>query len=199
MLTDFKPSKTCSEYVLDLCNFPQIVSGKFPLIKSEIDEWYSSFKWGSNPAKLDENECTSIAWYAWDIQNHGKREENFYFQLNKNLQDRNATMINNFSGYLWFFQQALSKLPDLDLDVYRGIDTRGAPIIKKEYAVGRPIHWSAYSSTTSDVEVAQDFAGSSGIILKIKIFNGKSVVDYSPYATENEIILSPNMKIFSYF
>jgi len=32
--------------------------------------------------------------------------------------------------------------------------------------------------------------------LKITIFNGKSIAEYSPFATENEIILSPNMDFF---
>jgi len=194
MLKDFVPTKPCSEYVLDLCSIPSIVTTKFMFIKSEIDMWYSSFKWKSNPSYLDENECVSIAWYAWDILQNGNREENFYYQLNKSLLERNPELLNKFSGYLWYFQRALSKLPNICIDVYRGIDTSGAVLIKKEYVEHRPIHWSAYSSTTSDLSVAKKFAGKSGIILKIKIFNGKSVTDYSPFPTENEVILSPNMR-----
>jgi hypothetical protein len=42
--------------------------------------------------------------------------------------------------------------------------------------------------------VAKEFASTKGIILKLSIHNGKSISSYSPFPTENEILLSPNMK-----
>jgi hypothetical protein len=43
---------------------------------------------------------TLIAFYAWDLTLSGAKEENFYFQLNKILQERDPNSIKYFIGKL---------------------------------------------------------------------------------------------------
>jgi len=69
-------------------------------------------------------------------------------------------------------------------------------IIQQNYSLGAKIHWSGYSSTTNKLAKAKEFAGKTGVIMKISILNGKSIVNYSAFPIEDEILLSPNLKLF---
>jgi hypothetical protein len=62
-------------------------------------------------------------------------------------------LLNNLKGYLYYFQTALSKLPDVERTVYRGINLRGVPLIKENYKLRRPIHFSAYSSASTKLSM----------------------------------------------
>jgi len=107
------------------------------------------------------------------------------------------SIIQNWAGYLHFFQKALSKIPShSNLVVYRGIDMRD-PIITN-YKKGRKIHWSAYSSTTLELSTAKQFATKNGIIIKLETQSeqsGKSIAFFSPFKNEEEILLSPNLEM----
>jgi len=98
-------------------------------------------------------------------------------------------------GYLYHFQHALAKIPSTPPGtvVYRGIDN--SKIIAQHYTFGRKVHWRAYSSTTSNLTKASDFAGDNGVVLKMTVSTGKSIKDYSQFPTEDEILLSPNMEL----
>ena len=64
--------------------------------------------------------------------------------------------------------------------------------------IGREIHWSAFSSATTDENIARAFAtrGSNGVLFKIYVFNAKDISHYSVLQGENEMLLSPNMNFF---
>jgi len=66
-------------------------------------------------------------------------------------------------------------------------------IIKQNYTLGRKIHWSAYSSTSTNLHCAREFAGLGGIIMKITLISGKKIKNYSILSSEDEILISPNM------
>jgi len=97
-----------------------------------------------------------------------------------------------WQGYMYYLFSALNKLPLLDLIVYRGVKTTN-DMIAKEYTIGRKIHWSAFSSTTTDLKVAKSFAGYAKIIFQIGIQTGRNIQPFSVIKMENEILLSPNM------
>jgi hypothetical protein len=64
-----------------------------------------------------------------------------------------------------------------------------------KYDGSKKIHWSGYSSTTTDEKVAQTFAGVGGLVLRIVVKNAKNVQPGSWFGTtESELILSPNME-----
>jgi len=91
-------------------------------------------------------------------------------------------------------QSALKKFPDKKMIVFRGIPDFST--VKEKYALGRKIHWSGYSSTTSNIETAKKFATPLGVVMKISVLTGKDVRECSAFPIEDEILLSPNMKLF---
>lgn len=76
--------------------------------------------------------------------------------------------------------------------VLRGVHTDAAEV-QEHYSVGRTIHWSAFTSTTTDVKVAKGFTGSSKVLFRITIVTGKDIMKYSVIKGEKEILLNPNM------
>ena len=56
----------------------------------------------------------------------------------------------------------------------------------------RPIQPGAFTSATTDVEAARGFAGVGGVVIKIDVADGKDICPLSFFATEREILLSPN-------
>ena len=55
------------------------------------------------------------------------------------------------------------------------------------------IHWSGFTSSTTDIKTAKFFAGNSKVIFEIEIKNGKDIQNYSMFKKEKEILLSPNI------
>jgi len=152
-----------------------------------------------NPHGLTKEELLSVVLYTWDVRpSGGKKENNFHVYLNEMLQKRSATTLEIWKGYLYYFQKALSKIPACACGtiVYRGIPYQEK--VKDNYKSGIVLHWSAYSSSTTLLQKAKEFATSAGIIIKITIFSngGKPIHDYSGFPSEQEVLLSPNMKLF---
>jgi len=132
-----------------------------------------------NQHKLDENELLSIVLYAWDLKMNGEDYENFYFILNNVLRERSNENLKKWRGYLFYFQSALSKLPKIKTTVFRGVKNN-TQFIVENYSEGRKIHWSAYASTSNLLETEKSFAHEDGVILMIKIQDGRSICEYSP-------------------
>ena len=152
-----------------------------------------SAKSPSNPKNLTDNEVFALALYTYDLGLNGEREENFYYRMNQMLQERSVHKMIKWKDYLFHLQKALSKLPNEECQVYRGIPHNE---IFTNYKLGRKIHYSAFTSTTTNKSEAIEYAGDSGVVLCIQVFNGKSIKDYSVFPREDEILLSPNMSFF---
>ena len=167
---------------------------KLGLIVHDCMEWAKGFNLqNKNPNLLSEDEILALALYTWDLGLNGKREENFYFNLNHTLQERNPEKMQTWAGYLYFLQSALSKFPDMKAIVYRGIPSIG--ITKHYNDSGALIHWSGYSSSSTSLEKAQAFAGKGGVVMKISVNRGKKISFYSTNPSEDEVLLSPNMNL----
>jgi len=184
--------KTCKEYIQELSK--EEGCHKFGLILSDCEHWIelNMQKPLFNPQNLEQNEILALVIYAWDLGFNGEKEENFYYMLNNILRKRTPANVRKWVGYLYFMQKALSKLPNLKVVVYRGVPDH--KLIEDNYTKGRQIHWSAFSSTSTNLNSACEFATPMGIVLSIQILNGKSIQPYSPFGEdEAEILLSPNM------
>ena len=65
--------------------------------------------------------------------------------------------------------------------------------VEKQYRIGRPVQWGAFSSTTRSWDAAIQFTDKQkGVIFKITVLDGRDISNYSFFQTENEILLSPN-------
>jgi hypothetical protein len=139
------------------------------------------------------NERLAIALYCWDIGSTLMKQKNFYFILNNMLRERNNMTMSVWEGYLYYFQTALSKFERKTISTYRGLPEKEKSMIKEEYVFTRSIHYSAYSSTSSDLSSAKGFASSNGVIICFDLFDAVSISAYSPFKNEAELLLSPNM------
>jgi len=189
---DFQADNSCEFYVKQ---FKGKIK-KLDEVLSSYKRWYNQFIGSSlnkNPFELSNEEIYSVGLYAWDLGIGGVRQDNFYYNLNLMLRERKPDTMEKMKGYLYFLQKALSKLPNLDKIVYRGVpDTN---IVQKHYTHGTKVYWTSYSSTTTNLDQAQSFAGKTGVVFKIKVFTGKDIKDYSPFPDEDEVLLSPNMDL----
>ena len=68
-------------------------------------------------------------------------------------------------------------------------------IVSKHYKKHTPIHWSGYSSSSTSFKNAKEFAGPDGVVMKITLYIGKTIRSYSALKEEDEVLLSPNMKL----
>jgi hypothetical protein len=102
--------------------------------------------------------------YTWDLKEDGLEEENFYYVLNQMLRERNPQKIIQWGGYLYYLQLAISKLPIIKTTVYRGVRIN-IEMIENDYTLGRTIHWTSYTSTTSNLETAKKIAKNDGSII----------------------------------
>jgi hypothetical protein len=139
---------------------------------------------------LSDDELLAIAMYSYDV---GEREKNLFYVLNNDLRVRQAAKMQLWCPYLYFLYSGLRKLPAVQGDVYRGIDT--SALVKQHYKQQREIFWSAFSSTTSSFEVAKDnFSGGTGVIFRIKVVSGRNIQPLSVLPQEDEVLLSPNCR-----
>jgi len=193
VLTTFTPTKSCKDYVLELNGRSETT--KFPFIADECSTWLEIHESEcNNEHSLTKEEMYALGLYTWDLSLNGTKEENFYYVLNNILRERKPDTFTAWSGFLYFLQSALKKFPDKKMTVYRGIPE--ISLVREKYMQGRKIFWSGYSSTTSDIQTAKEFATTQGVIMKISVLNGKDVKTCSAFSIENEILLSPNMKLF---
>jgi len=188
-----KPPVSCEDCVEGLYE-PQKVLKQ---IKKDCLFWYETQHQGEskhpNPKNLTQDEFLAVGFYTWDIGFSGSRENNLFYHLNQSLRKRDPTTIKKWSGYLYYLQSALNKFPNIECLVYRGIPDKD--VVIKNYTFLRRITWSSYSSTTTSLKKAQEFAGPQGVIMKIKVTHGKDICEYSAFQQENEVLLSPNFKL----
>lgn len=85
------------------------------------------------------------------------------------------------------------KLPDYKGTVFRGSNN---PDTAKPYRKATEVFWSAFSSTSSDREVAKQFSGDSGVIFHIEVLKAKSIAAFSAHPAEAEVLLPPNASLF---
>ena len=149
--------------------------------------------------RLTEDEALAVAAYTFDLgfNSEQKGADNLYNQLNDSLRERNAQKMALLKPYLAYLMRALAKFPAVETTVYRGIPAESLGIVQEKYRVGTKVHWSAFTSTSTNIITAKQFAqGPGGIIFRVKILNGRSVSLYSCIMNEEEVLLSPNSVFF---
>ena len=144
------------------------------------------------PVALSENELFAIVAYTYDSQS-GEQEGQLYFELNRDIRRRDAAsrtaVLQLWGGFLFYLMSALSKLPDVPAVVYRGYPD--AAMVTRQYTVGRPVQWGAFSSTSTNADVTKQFTDQQrGVIFKLTLVAGKAIKAYSYFPTEDEVLIS---------
>jgi hypothetical protein len=121
--------------------------------------------------------------------------QQLYSILNADLRSRSNGRFKLWMPFIFFMMSTLNTVPDTATTVYKGMQQ--LPPSWKVDGTAK-IHWSGFSSTSTNKQVACGFAsqgGSDGVLLKIKVVNAKDVQPYSWFGDgEKELILSPNMQ-----
>jgi len=163
-------------------------------ILDDITNKTQELKFMKLPVKLSDDHLAAIVAYTHDRQAKTPAG-NIYFELNKALRTRNTTARQStmqvWGAFTHHLIMGLSKLPDFKGDCYRGYPNKSEVI--KEYELGRPIQWGAFTSVTTSFEAAKSFTDKrTGVIFKIAVTSGRAISQYSFFPDESEILLTPS-------
>ena len=115
-----------------------------------------------------------------------------YKRFNEALRSEDAAQFIPWRPFYYHLMKSIRGLLDVKDTVYRGIN--GLPHLER-YTDGSKIHWSGFSSTSSDATAAAQFAAGGGIVFVLKVHNAKDIRPFSWFgAAEGELLLSPNME-----
>jgi hypothetical protein len=197
LVNSYIPPKTCRDHMRDDLRF-LLVGVDIEFVLSECIMMAESRLEQLRPTspRLCDDEALAVVSYTYDLGCNSNKdgEDNLYVQLNNVLRERNPQSMMKLKPYLTYLMNGLSKLPAFRGTTYRGIPVAELSIIQESYLEGVAIHWSAFTSTTTCLRVARNFAGVGGIIFSIKCQTGRCVSDYSHFRDEAEIVLSPNSR-----
>jgi len=144
------------------------------------------------------DEAVAVAAYSYDLGFNSQcadGEDNLYVQLNVILRERNPLTMRLLKPFLTYLMRGLTVLPPFEGKVLRGIPAINLAIIQQHYTVGMDVHWSAFTSTTTSLHTAKQFAGPAGVIISINVLTGRRIAQYSAIPNEEEVLLSPNCRL----
>jgi hypothetical protein len=149
----------------------------------------------SSPVTLTEDCIAAIVAYTHDLQ-HPLKDGNIYYELNIMLRQRGAVqraqLVKTWGGFMYYMMTGLNMLPDFNGVCWRGYNHGSTEDVIREYTVGRPIQWGAFTSVTTNLRAAKSFAPDTRVVFKITIMSGRDINDYSFFPQEGEILLSPS-------
>jgi hypothetical protein len=198
LLDSYKPPRSCRAHVEE--DFPRLVSGDIAFILGECVEIVTSRlrHLAATDVKLSPDEALAVCLYTYDLGLNSvmeNGEDNLYVQLNNLLRERNAGKLQVLKPYIAYMMRGLMKLPVYEGIVYRGIPGSQLELVRSGYKSGVDVHWSAFTSTTSNLQAAKQFAqGPGGVIFRIRTHSGRRIRNYSQFQSEEEIMISPNAR-----
>jgi len=148
------------------------------------------------------NALASLVYYTSDVRRFGGSEDQCLYRiLNLALITRDQKELAVWMPFYYYITEAHQNLPPYKGVVYRGLN-RPITDVSKQYAQGALVVWIAFSSTTKNSNVIQDFvkpatinspdAGGSWMILTIK----KGIeIPFSLFPKEDEVLLYPNTTV----
>ena len=191
---DVVPTRTCAEELRENAEIRALV----PLIDTiaedcEMKVMEIPYADPKPPVALPPDALLAIVAYTHDTQS-GDKLSNLYWQLNKQLRERGAAqrqaMVRVWGTFVHYALKGMQLLPDFAGVVYRGYPDKATTL--KQYQLGRPIQWGAFTSTSTDIEATKGFTDKAdGVIFKITVSSGKDINAYSFFPCEGEILLSP--------
>ena len=128
-------------------------------------------------------------------------ECNFFREYNRLLVRRDNKVNAALQGYSYFLLTGLRALPAWKGSLFRGISRKGAlqHKVREVYKQGRSVHWSSFTSCSTDPQVAVHFAGgkkNGGVLFRLEVRTGRNIQALSAVPQEAEILLEPNFGLF---
>ena len=205
MIEGYRPPLTCREHMLkDLPRVLQSPKGtlavKFPFIVEECER-IAEDRLQRLPAgtpALESNEALAVVSYTYDLNFNSEEdgEDNLFVVLNETLRKRNGPTMLVLKPYLTYLMRGLRALPEVHTTCFRGVPPECLQTVLTNYTQGADVHWSAFTSCALHLETAKQFAQKhGGIIFCIKILSARDLRAYSAFPQEQEVLLSPNVKL----
>jgi hypothetical protein len=140
---------------------------------------------------LSSDESASIALYTMEWEPY---TSSLYYILNSTLRNDDREKLKPWLLYLKLILTALSRLPSIRLDIYRGLKLN-THIEYEKYQEGQNVIWWGFSSCTTNKNIAQKehFLTSKGVrtLFIIECFNGKYIGPHSFNKNDQEVLLFP--------
>lgn len=142
----------------------------------------------SSTDELTHDEAATVYLYSMET---GSRS--LYLMLNTALRVNISSKLKPWFLYLKLLHTALNKLPSQQMKVWRGLRHD----VHENYRKGMHIIWTSVSSCSKDVDIVQKHFNErmNSTLLSIDCINGKSIMKYSAFASEQEIILMPGTQV----
>jgi hypothetical protein len=197
-LDSYSPPRSCHAHVKE--DLSQLITGDVSFILRECVDIAESRlqRLGSDDVRLSPDEALAVCLYTYDLGINSAMdngEDNMYVQVNNLLRERNPGKLQVLKPYLSYMMRGLMKLPVFEGIVYRGIPDTQLELVRSSYKGGVDVHWSAFTSTTSNLQAAKSFAqGVGGVIFRIRTHTGRRISTYSQFQNEEEIMISPNAR-----
>ena len=134
--------------------------------------------------------------YTYEAKNH---DDSPYRVINKALAERDDNALYNYRGYILHLLKALRRLRPVnprEVTLYRGIKGEFVKFKKEHYKEGSTMTWPAFTSTTTNEDVAYKFMEKSTLPIIFEIhgaFVGYSIKEFSKHSNEDEILLEPEI------
>ena len=205
MVSSYVPPLPCREHMLR--DLPAVLQGveQLAFIVDECgimsEAVLQRLPAGGGSVRLPPDQALAVFAYAFDLGLNSQTEDgsdNLYAVLNRVLRDRNPGKLHLLKPYLCFLMRGLAALPEFAGVVFRGIPSEALPVVRDRYLVGSDIHWSSFTSTATSLsaKVRQFAGGPGGIVFRITVCSGRVLGAYTPFPEEEEVVLSPNTRLF---
>jgi hypothetical protein len=213
LIEGYEPERTCREHMLrDLpgvlhsprgtlaCKIPLIVEECARIAEDRLQRLPEGWK------KLPPSEALAVVSYTYDLNMLSEEDgdDNLFVVLNDTLRKRNASIMRVLKPYLTYLMRGLRALPEVQGTCFRGVPLACLNVVQAKYILGSDVHWSAFTSCALDINVAKHFAqqatlagaqGEGGVIFRITVLSARDVHAYSAFPKENEVLLSPNVRL----
>jgi hypothetical protein len=176
--------KGCLRKALEPNTFADILSD-LALVDSKFDEL--PLQAVIRQYGLTDLEAKCIIMYTMESENVSRAQQ-LYTLFCQAYRQRNVEALDAFSDFSFHFWNGLSKLPDLTLPLYRGLDKRLADI-NDLYHEGNVVHWHYPSSCTTQKAVASQFSNGGTLLSLINVTKAKSIQAFSLIPSEEEYMI----------
>eukprot|EP00421_Protoceratium_reticulatum_P010162 CAMPEP_0168401752 /NCGR_PEP_ID=MMETSP0228-20121227/23269_1 /TAXON_ID=133427 /ORGANISM="Protoceratium reticulatum, Strain CCCM 535 (=CCMP 1889)" /LENGTH=317 /DNA_ID=CAMNT_0008415321 /DNA_START=92 /DNA_END=1042 /DNA_ORIENTATION=+ len=120
----------------------------------------------------------------------------FAFEMNRLCRDRDWDALLSSYGRctraLLSYSEKMQAHYGQPKTLFRGMPGQNKLVFTSKYAVGTTFLWEAFSSVTTNLSIAYDFAGPAGVIFSIRTRSrGAPILQWSEYPYEEEYLLLP--------
>jgi hypothetical protein len=136
---------------------------------------------------LTEVEAKCIIMYTMESKQVSKAQQ-LYELFCQAYRQRNQEALEAFADFSFHFWNGLSKLPDLALPLYRGLNKRLAEI-NDLYHEGNIVHWHYPSSCTTEKAVASQFPDGGTLLSLVNVTKAKSIQQFSLVFSEAQYMI----------